>query len=53
MRLTHFPRRLLLDLCVTAAGTTCAGPFHRAPDFGVTSVDDRLAELLARADEPA
>ncbi|HOU53595.1 MAG TPA: helicase-related protein [Myxococcota bacterium] len=27
-------------------------PFHREPDFGVTSVNYDLAELLARAEEP-
>ena len=28
-------------------------PFHREPDFGVTSVNYAFAELLARAGEPA
>ena len=28
-------------------------PFHREPDFGVTSVNYNFAELLARAEEPA
>lgn len=28
-------------------------PFQREPDFGVTSVNYRFAELLARAEEPA
>jgi len=28
-------------------------PFRREPDFGVTSVNYALAELLARAEEPA
>jgi hypothetical protein len=27
-------------------------PFHREPDFGVTSVNYNLAELLARAEQP-
>ena len=27
-------------------------PFHREPDFGVTSVNYSFAELLARAEEP-
>jgi hypothetical protein len=27
-------------------------PFHREPDFGVTSVNYTLAELLARAEAP-
>ena len=27
-------------------------PFHREPDFGVTSVNYNLAELLERAEEP-
>jgi hypothetical protein len=27
-------------------------PFRREPDFGVTSVNYDLAELLARAEEP-
>ena len=27
-------------------------PFHREPDFGVTSVNYDFAELLARAEEP-
>lgn len=27
-------------------------PFHREPDFGVTSVNYDLAELLARAEAP-
>ena len=27
-------------------------PFHREPDFGVTSVNYDFADLLARADEP-
>jgi len=28
------------------------GPFHREPDFGITSVNYKLAEFLARAKEP-
>ncbi|MXX27713.1 MAG: DUF3883 domain-containing protein, partial [Caldilineaceae bacterium SB0668_bin_21] len=28
-------------------------PFHREPDFGVTSVNYSFAELLARAEAPA
>lgn len=28
-------------------------PFHREPDFGVTSVNYDFAELLARAGEPS
>ncbi|MCY4071970.1 MAG: helicase-related protein [Chloroflexi bacterium] len=28
-------------------------PFHREPDFGVTSVNYNFAELLARSEEPA
>ncbi len=28
-------------------------PFQREPDFGVTSVNYDLSELLARAEEPA
>ena len=28
-------------------------PFHREPDFGVTSVNYNLAELLDRAETPA
>ena len=28
-------------------------PFHREPDFGVTSVNYNFADLLARAGEPA
>ena len=27
-------------------------PFHREPDFGVTSVNYKLDELIARAGEP-
>ena len=27
-------------------------PFHREPDFGVTSANYDFAELLARAEEP-
>jgi hypothetical protein len=27
-------------------------PFHREPDFGVTSVNYDFAELMARADQP-
>ena len=28
-------------------------PFHREPDFGVTSVNYNLPDLLARAEEPS
>jgi len=28
-------------------------PFHREPDFGVTSVNYNFAELLARAEDPS
>ena len=35
------------------ASTTCASPFQREPDFGVTSVNYDFAELLARAEEPS
>ena len=28
-------------------------PFHREPDFGVTSVDYDFAKLIARAEEPS
>ena len=34
------------------ACTTCASRFQREPDFGVTSVNYKLDELIARA-EPA
>ena len=29
------------------------GPFQREPDFGVTSVNYNLSELLSRAEDPA
>jgi len=28
-------------------------PFRREPDFGVTSVNYNLAELIARSEEPS
>jgi superfamily II DNA or RNA helicase len=51
------PEAFLLALVEVAGDvTTCRylrGPFQREPDFGVTSVNYDLAELWARAEEPA
>jgi len=46
------PNATVRGILPDAAVTCVRRPFRREPDFGVTSVNYKLSEILARAEAP-